>query len=112
VPVDPALRRLSSRQSTVTSTQMAVERQQAKAERDRQTARPVRAPEVRLTQVQHLALAAETEKLNVASLDAFMRREEERKRAPKRARTCVAGRLCAHSLQPTWLMQCTVGRRG
>ena len=49
-------------------------------------ARPVERPK---TQEERLAEAAETEKLNLASLEAFQKREEERKRASKRVTTCV-----------------------
>ena len=50
----------------------------------RQIVRLPRVPEVVLTQAERLEEAKETERLNVASLEAFTRREEERKKSSKR----------------------------
>ena len=57
-----------------------------------QMVRPARPVERPKTQEERLAEAAETEKLNLASLEAFQKREEERKRANKRVTTCVERR--------------------
>ena len=58
-----------------------------------QKVRVVREPEVLLTQAERLAEAKVTERHNVASLEAFTRREEERKKSQKRAVQYVGGIL-------------------